>query len=266
MDPDGSDLKELLPDWTYTITVPRWSWQGNLLLAQAGTAFSPTILPADAQHHIHVVPDTAMRLLCSAWSPDATTLACEGRDAAKPSLDGLYSIASQTAALQPFAGEQVAVGAPARLTTPPKGVRDIPGDAAADGRIAFVRTTYSVLGLGEIWMVAADGSNAYKLTDTLSTYRIGWSRDGRWIVGERDGAIEVIDLQDLTADPQRIELAGGAATEPRFSPDGTRIVFVFQKTGSKTTSIATVKLDGTDVVKLTSGELDRSPDWGAPGF
>src|SRR5262249_19514137 len=122
------------------------------------------------------------------------------------------------------------------------------------------------LGLGEIWLANADGSNAHKITDTLSTERISWSRDGRWIVGERSGVLEIFDLQNLTVDPARIELPDGKATELRYSPDGSRIRVGFTKTGSKTTSIQTIALDGSDRQTITTGERDASPDWGAPGF
>lgn len=264
VNPDGSDLRELLPNWTYTLTLPRWSWQGDLLLARAAT--TATILPTDAVHHIHLLPDTPLHLVCAAWSPDAKLVACEGWSTNKPSQDGVYTLPSGTAALDPFTTEQVPLAAPTRLTTAAKGTHDVPGDYSADGRIVFVRTTYAVLGLGEIWVTKADGSDPQKLTDTLSTYRVAWSHDGRWIVGEREGVLELFDLTDLTKDPARITIPGGTATEPRFSPDGSRIVFVYTKTGSSTTAIESVALDGSGVVQITSGEVDRSPDWGTPGF
>jgi Tol biopolymer transport system component len=263
VDPSGSSLREVLPN-TYSLVTPRWSWQGDLVLAMATSV--PTILPTNAANHIHLRPPGSITLRCLAWSPDARTVACEGWDQAVKGKEGIYTIPTMTTALDPFNGEQIPVAAPIRLTTPPKGIRDVPGDYSADGRIVFVRMTYAVLGLGEIWIVNADGSNPRKITDTLTTPRICWSRDGRWIVGERDGILEVFDLENLTADPVKIQIPGGKATEPRFSPDSTRIVFVFTKTGAKTTSIESVTLAGTDLVQITSGQLDRSPDWGAPGF
>src|SRR5439155_7815021 len=114
------------------------------------------------------------------------------------------------------------------------------------------------LGLGQLWIANDDGGNAHKITDTLSTYRISWSKDGRWIVGERDGILEVFDLTDLTRDPRRITIPGGRASEPRWSPDSTRIVFVFTKKGASTTSIESVAADGSDLVQITTGQLDRS--------
>jgi WD40-like Beta Propeller Repeat len=261
---DGSDLKELLPGWTYALQLPRWSWQGDLILARATS--TSTIIPVDAAKHIHLYPSAGPGILCAAWSPDGGTLACEGWSPKVPGREGVYTIPSSVGNLDPFTVEAIRIGAPKRLTTPPSGVHDVPGDYSNDGRIAFVRMSYAVLGLGEIWIANADGSNAHKITDTLSTKRISWSRDGRWIVGERDGVLELFDLQNLTVDPQRISLPGGKASEPRFAPDDSRIVFVFTKTGSKTTSIESIGLDGSDLQVITSGQLDVSPDWGAPGF
>jgi Tol biopolymer transport system component len=263
VNPDGTGLKELLPNWDYGLDLPRWAWRGDLILARTKT---PTILPLDVIKHIHLETTASVTLACAAWSPDSMVIACDGMDPAKAGREGVYAVPSRINALTPWTHERIDIGTPTRLTTPPARIHDIPGDYSADGRLVFVRTTYSVLGLGEIWIANADGTNAHKVTDTLSTYRVAWSHDGRWIVGERSGVLEVFDLQDLTADPVKIEIPGGKATEPRFSPDSTRIVFVFTKTGAKTTSIESVTLAGTDLVQITSGQLDRSPDWGAPGF
>jgi WD40 repeat protein len=263
VDPDGSHLRELLPGWGYSLHVPRWSPQGDLLSAIAST---PTIVPNDAPHHLHLTTPPPIALSCTAWDPDGRTILCQGLDRAVAGKEGVYRINADRAALDPFVEEVVDVAAPKRLTTPPKGVNDYPGDTGADGRIAFVRATYTVLGLGEIWVADDDGSNAHKLTDTLSEYRIDWSRDGRWIVGSRDGTIELFDLQNLSADPVRITLPGGKISEPRFSPDGSRLVYVFTRTGAKTSSIETIATDGSGRVVLTTGQLDKSPDWAAPGF
>jgi len=266
MNPDGSDVHPDIPRYAIGFALPRWSTAGSVVAAQSITAGCSchdadprgfgfeTIIQDPTGTHSHIyLASAGVSVSCTAWSPDDRLLACEGWSPTKVGLEGVYTV--------PAVG-----GALTRLTTAPSSVHDVPGDFAADGRIAFVRMTYAVLGLGEIWIANADGSNAHKITDTLSTNRISWSSDGRWIVGERDGVIEVFDLQDLSADPMRIQIPGGKASEPRFSPDATRIVYVFTKTGSKTTSIESIGRDGSDAVVLTSGEVDRSPDWGTPGF
>jgi hypothetical protein len=270
---DGTDIRALLPGYGIGFSLPRWNWDGGLVAAvSGGTATSDpgtgldvvdksedrgveTIILSDAVGHGHLrEPGSPLRFLCAAWSHDDTLLACEGWAKSGTGQEGLYTLSSKN-------GSNVQ-----RLTTAPSGIMDIPGDYSVDGRIAFVRATYSVLGLGEIWVANADGSDAHKLVDTLSTYRISWSHDGRWIVGERNGAIEIIDLQHLGADPTLVSVPDGTATEPRWSPDASRIVFVYTKSGSKLSQIATMAPDGSDMTLLTSGNIDVSPDWGTPGF
>ena len=69
--------------------------------------------------------------------------------------------------------------------------------------------------------------------------------------------------------------AGGGATrltsgmafdpQPRFSPDGTRIVFASDRSGGQNVWI--MSLDGTDTVQVTKGASNRteSPDWPPDG-
>ena len=266
---DGTGLELLLENYAIGFGLPRWNQTGLILAAVSGDKLDgvpmtasdedrgfETILQSDRTSHRHLASATgAIRLVCSAWTPDGTHLACEGWSATGGGKEGIYTVSATD-------GSGLT-----RLTTPPPGIRDIPGDYSADGtKLVFVRATYAVLGLGQIWMANADGSDAHKLTDTLSTYHVSWSRDGRWIVGERNGALEVIDLEHLGADPLLIQVPNGTATEPRWSPDASRIVFTYTKTGSKTSQIATIAAGGTDLVLVTSGNVDRSPDWGFPGF
>jgi Tol biopolymer transport system component len=257
MNPDGSHLRELLPGYPNGFGLPRWSWAGTLIAANSGGGHDgyETILPNDAPNHVHFQPPSStINLVCAGWSADDTRLVCDGSSATKPSDNGLYTVSATN-------------GGDLRLLTFAGGLHDVPGDYSADGsQIAFVRTSYAVLGLGQIWICDADGGNAHKISDTLTTYRISWSVDGRWIVGVRNGGLEVLDLQNLTVDPRLVTFKGAQASEPRWSPDGTRILFVYTKTGSGKTSIATVNTDGSGLKLLTTGNADLSPDWGVPGF
>jgi Tol biopolymer transport system component len=265
---DGTDLQPILQNYSIGFSLPRWDPTGLLLAAVSGDKADglaqngsdedrgfETVVQPDRKSHLHLQPPTAtIRLVCTTWSADARRFACEGWTTTA-GHEGVYTVSSAD-------GSGLT-----RLTTPPSGIRDIPADFSVAGtKLVFVRATYAVLGLGQIWMAGADGSDAHKITDTLSTYQVSWSRDGRWIVGERNGALEVIDLQHLGADPTLLEIPDGTATQPRWSPDGSRIVFVFTKTGSKTSQVATVNPDGSGLVLVTSGSVDLAPDWGVPGF
>jgi Tol biopolymer transport system component len=265
MNPDGTGLEKIEPhqgrldqdkDPDVDLVLPRWSPDGTLLLTQSlrRDGFE-TIIPADFLQHWHLhPPDSSTSLRCSAWTPDNLQLICEGWSPLRRGREGLYSIRALNA------------GDLTRLTTTTDGIHDIPGDVSTDGtKILFVRATYTPLMLGQIWICDIDGGNPHKITDTLAGYRVSWSDDGRWIVGDSGGSLVVFDMQNLGADPVKIDIPGGAASQPRWSPDATRIVFELRKNALET-QIVSIARDGSDLVRLTTGHDDESPDWGTPGF
>jgi Tol biopolymer transport system component len=75
---------------------------------------------------------------------------------------------------------------------------------------------------------SAPAGVARQLTAASYDYQPDWSPDGRWVIysSYRDDAMELWVL-DLTSGAAKPLLANGAVNvEPRFSPDGRRIVFV----------------------------------------
>jgi Tol biopolymer transport system component len=116
-----------------------------------------------------------------------------------------------------------------QLTTA-DGVDDMPRYAPRGNLIAYRRYTASP-SRGDIWLMAADGTNRINLTDDLA---------GTLMIGE-----------------------------PAWSPDGTRIAFVTRENvaAGTTTSIWTMRADGSDKRRITETLIgfDALPSWSADG-
>jgi Tol biopolymer transport system component len=262
MNPDGSGLT-ILPAGGAPLlvrgslrasAVARWSPDGRRIAITTSSPFGAfeTIVNADGTGARDLIrPDPTLELRCLAWSPDAQRLACQGSDSTKPTRQGMYTVRATDG------------GGLLRLTTS-SGAGDVPGDYSPDGtQIAFVRQTYSIVSLGQLWVCNADGSDARKLTDTLVGYDVSWSPDGHSIAGDANGALLIFDLDHLSVGPREIVVPKGSAAQPRWSPDGTRLVFQFVNARSSAPDIYVVNADGTNPEQLTtSSTSDDSPDWG----
>ena len=260
---DGSDLQPVLVGGQPLLArgslrsaaVSRWSPDGKWIAVTTSTpngAFE-VIVQADGTNERELIrPDPTLQLRCLAWSRDGSHLVCQGSDSTKAGRIGLYTVRSSDG------------GGLQRLTSFSGGAAETPGDYSPDGsQIAFVRQTYAPSSLGQLWACNADGSNVHKLTDTLTGYDVSWSPDGQAIAGDANGKLLIFDLRNPGVGPTAITIPSGSATQPRWSPDGTRLVFQFVANGATSPDIYTVKADGTDPRRLTSNpSSDVSPDWG----
>jgi len=82
---------------------------------------------------------------------------------------------------------------------------------------------------GSLWRQAIGSSVAQQLTaDTAYDYQPDWSADGRWIVysSYRNDAIELWVLDTASGSTQPLLQNAAVNVEPRFSPDGKRLLFV----------------------------------------
>lgn len=122
-------------------------------------------------------------------------------------------------------------------------------------QIAFTRDDAGTERMS-IWMVDRDGEHERKLSsnDEAMHRDIAWSPDGRWIacvanIGGKRFSIQLID----SATGARRELTDGAYEDarPRFSPDGTWILFESWRTGSRIEAdLYLMPAGGGDTVKL----------------
>jgi Tol biopolymer transport system component/DNA-binding winged helix-turn-helix (wHTH) protein len=136
-------------------------------------------------------------------------------------------------------------------------------DYSPDGtRLAFASTR---LGVQDIWVSNADGSNATQVTFTggpqCSIPR--WSPDGRMILfnSRREGTADLYMLDPRSLETRRITSDPTEEIEPRWSRDGRWIYFGSNRTGRY--EIWKIRAEGGEAVRITrNGGLAaiESPD------
>ena len=93
-----------------------------------------------------------------------------------------------------------------------------------------------------------------------------WSPNGRLISYTGEGTLRIVDLDSGSA--RAVALGGLTAQGPQFSPDGERIAFATEAwvgLESLQQDIFTVRLDGTDLRRLTTDGESSRPEWTSTG-
>ena len=136
-------------------------------------------------------------------------------------------------------------GTPERLTTADGD--DRAATYSPDGsRLAFDSTRD---GPTHVWVMDADGSRPRRMSYGGDDWGATWSPDGKWIAGNSDGQIWVVDA-DGGPGTRRVTSGPGGHTQPSWSPDGTRIAYVLDLDDES--SIWSVAADGSDLRNLTN--------------
>jgi len=142
-----------------------------------------------------------------------------------------------------------------------------------DGKkIAFQRLEYGV----GIYIINADGTGMVRLSQMPSyDLRPSWSPDGK-ILYNRIASLPpssppITDIVTMNADGTGAHTVlpanGQSNLEPRFSPDGTKIVFMRRDpTTTLPWQIFTMNADGTGLTQLTGGSANNGdPVWSPDG-
>jgi Tol biopolymer transport system component len=270
--PDGSQTQTLVlnsccPGWSHDgtkLTVPYMLDDGRIGTATVnadGSGYNP--LP---------INDPTLNVGCGVWSPDDSQLACQGWDNFNPARNGIYTVS-------PVDGSKLT-----RLTNPGVGGSDLPGAYSQNGkRLVFARfdsgaPNANSLGL---FVIKTDGTGLRRITPPGTIIQQGntadWSRQGNqiifsrhvsagvhgsiWVINSDGSGLHEINVQGLTCGSSDLDPAGFGCHEPRWSPDGTKIIFAgnSQLTG---VNIYTANVDGSSLLQLTADGGSDDPVWG----
>jgi TolB protein len=268
VNPDGSHVRQLLP---LPFDCARWSPDGTQIATCGGPDGSSSALidPDDGSYGELFSPDPTLFLACFVWSPNAERLACESYEKPlDPKRDGIYSIGSSDG------------GGLAPITSNSDG-HDEPGDYSPNGgRLVFARSDQDGDPIA-LYVAKVDGGGVRPLTPpgTLFSSPGDWSpqrneivfsqhvtadaRSSIWVVHANGAALHEIPVQAQPACGGAIaDPSSQGCFQPRWSPDGKRIVFARGTSGDNDNNLYTVNADGSDLTQVTHGGRDLAPDWG----
>jgi hypothetical protein len=267
VNPDGSHERQVLP---LALECPHWSPDGSAIVTcGAPNGGATLIIDPDTGAYREVPnpdPDTYF-MPCAIPSPDFTRLACEGFGQTDPSLNGIYSIRTADG------------GDLRRITTPPPGRDDEPGDYSPDGKRIVYRSgpnMFTVKTDGTGWRAITP---SYETSGTIASSSGSWSPQGNEIVLSRRLSPDIhsslwlvhADGSDLRPIPLPSRLGCGLANgtlgsagcvDPHFSPDGRKIMFRRIPDGADGGDLYTIDADGTCPRQVTHDGDAQFGDWG----
>ena len=249
VNPDGTHLLKLRPE---THECPYWSPDNKRIMTTEPATLLIAVMNGDGTgFHTLAVPNGPVFVGCGVWSPDGKRIVAEGWNETDARQTGLYSLRSSDG------------GDARQITTSPFG-HDIPFGFAPDGSsIAFTRDGQAG-SAATLYLADPDGSHVRPLGNL--PIRDGgdgdWAPDGRSVLIVSAGRLYSVDV--ATGQPTPHVMASNPTanlSNPRWSPDGTRILFRMQV--NNVVDFYTMRSDGTDVFQLTNEpEDDYFADWG----
>jgi Tol biopolymer transport system component len=133
-------------------------------------------------------------------------------------------------------------------------------------RIAFWRTR-APFGPGSLWVMAADGSTARRLTHGVDARDPSWNPAGTRLVYTAAAPGDIYTLR-VSDGGERRRLTSGPALdfEPAWSPDGTRIAFTRSRPTGDPGDIFVITLATGQLVRVTdSPAYDHQVGWAPDG-
>jgi TolB protein len=254
MNPNGS-YKRALTNNASNDADPAWSADGSQLAFESvtGNAFNLYVINADGSGERRLTTSTNRTDVQPSWSPDGIQIVFSRQK--MDGTGGIWVIASDGSSLKHLTGDEGVTSHPAW---------------SPDGRTIAFESDRN--GSHDLFLMNADGSNKRPLmtTPTVQEGDPNWSPNGTMITfdscpassypcpGAADYNVFVVGadgtgLQQLTTSTA-IDMA------PAWSPNGQQIVFRSDATGN--TELFSMKVDGSEMRKLTAGlNGGVDPDW-----
>lgn len=261
INPDGTDEVSLPASFT---DCAEWSPDGTTLHITAseypGSRLRPAVINADGTGFrlLNATSNTDLNLGCGDWTPGMSRLVLEGfPEPGHPELNGIYSVRGSDG------------GDLTLVSRNPFGGYDAVPQVSPDGtKVVFLRNDPSrhLRGpqAGALYAVGLGGTGLRRITPWGAARSSGsWSPDGQWIAfagPPHDLYLVHPGGSGLVRIP--VNLGMGRPLQPRWSPDGTMLVFGLQTNGQG--DIYSVHADGSDLTQITSTPTidERWPDWG----
>jgi Tol biopolymer transport system component len=279
VNPDGSHEHPLLQQG---LEGARWSPDGTRVAGCCDAVHTGTIINVDTGTTATIPPQPDLdnrSMYCgfSPWSPDGSRLACEWFEESDVSQNGIYTVRTSD-------------GGDLRRLTSAGGGDDQPGDYSPNGR-HLVFAHFARFDLPRDEFVAQSGTFTMNVNGTgerklvpCCTSLPSWSPQGNeivfsrhvtddvhsslWVVHADGTGLREIDVQvpagQFRCGAPNDDPAAGGCFDPRWSPDGKKIVFV-RGSDALGRNIYTVNADGSGLIQVTHGGADQSnesPDWG----